>query len=298
MNDRLDRPLSEREVEELDELLGQLPKPYDPLDVVALDGFLLGVLLQPAPVPEADWLPYVWHGDGAVVPDNEVSQRIEAFVRRRYAELAACLAAGEEFDPILFDLTDDDGSPQTGRDAIAALEPWVTGFMVALQAFPALDDLAEQDDDVAESLTLIFRYLPLAEDASAEERATYEREQRALDDEVPVANLDEALDLVIGSALRIDDRLAVRLARDPVRPAFRRRPPPPWSFPGAKKTHLGSAVGSLDPPSRRSTSRCGICSARSQACRSTPCSEGAAATTSASTIPASASGDTRTSTPG
>ncbi|MFO1413720.1 MAG: UPF0149 family protein [Burkholderiales bacterium] len=205
MNERLDRPLSEREVEELDELLAGLPKPYDPLDVVALDGFLMGVLLQPEPVPEAEWLPFVWHGDGAVVPDNEVSARIEAFVRRRHAELAACLAAGEEFDPILFDVADDDGEPLTGRDAIAALEPWVTGFMVALQAFPALDDRAEDDEDLAEALTLIFRHLPLAEDATDDERATHEREQRALDDEVPVASLDEALDLVIGSALRIDE---------------------------------------------------------------------------------------------
>lgn len=211
MTDRQDRPLDEREVEELDELLGQLPKPYDPLDVVALDGFLLGVLLQPETVPEAEWMPYVWHSDGAVVPDNEVSQRIEALVRRRHAELGACLAAGEEFDPILFDLADDDGTPQTGRDAIAALEPWVTGFMVALQAFPGLDDRAERDDDLAEALTLVFRYLPLPDDASAEERAAFEREQRALEDEVPVANLDEALDLVIGSALRIDEMVHPRL---------------------------------------------------------------------------------------
>ncbi len=218
MTDRLDRPLSEREVEELDALLGELPKPYDPLDVVALDGFLLGVLLQPEPVAAADWLPFVWHGDGAVVPDNDVSQRIEALVRRRHAELAACLAAGEEFDPILFDLEEEDGAPVAGRDTVAALEPWVTGFMVALQAFPALDDLAEEDEDIAEALTLIFRYLPLAEDASDEERAAYEREQRALDDEVPVANLDEALDLVIGSALRIDEMV------HPRRPQVRETP--------------------------------------------------------------------------
>jgi uncharacterized protein len=210
MNEREDRPLSEAEVEELDELLASLPKPYDPLDVVALDGFLVGVLLQPEPVPTADWLALVWHPEGEVAPDNDVSRRIEALIRRRHAELAAYLAAGEAFDPILFDAEDEDGNPLTGRDAIAVLEPWVAGFTAALQAFPGLDDAAQDDEDLAEALTLVFRHLPLSEDATDEERADYEREQRALDDEVPVADLDEALDLVIGSVLRIEEAVHPR----------------------------------------------------------------------------------------
>jgi uncharacterized protein len=216
MNERTDRPLSEREVEELDELLASLPKPYDPLDVVALDGFLMGVLLQPEPVPEAAWLPFVWHGEGSVVPDNDTSRRIEALVRRRMAELAACLAAGEPFDPILFDAEDDDGNPLTGRAEIAVLEPWISGFMVALQAFPGLDAAAERDQDLAEALTLVFRHLPLPDDATEEERQSYQREQRALDDEVPVSDLDDALDLVVGSVLRIDEAVHPRrpLVRD------------------------------------------------------------------------------------
>ena len=210
MNDRLDHPLSETEVEELDELLASLPKPYDPLDVVALDGFLVGVLLQPEPVAEAAWLPLVWHSEGEVVPDNDVSRRIEALIRRRHAELVACLAAGDPFDPILFDAADDEGNPLMGRGAVAALDPWVTGFTAALQAFPALDEAAADDEDLAEALTLIFRHLPLADDATDDERAAYEREQRALDDDAPVADLDEALDLVIGSVLRIDETVHPR----------------------------------------------------------------------------------------
>jgi uncharacterized protein len=133
-------------------------------------------------------------------------------------ELAACLAAGEPFDPILFDVEDEAGNAPSGRDAIAALEPWASGFAAALQAFPALDDAAENDADIAEALTLIFRHLPAPDDTSAEERAAYEREQRVLEDEVPIADLDEALDLVVGSVLRIDE------AVHPRRPQVRETP--------------------------------------------------------------------------
>src|SRR5512145_2039653 len=41
------RPLGDAERDELEALLEALPPPLDPLDLSALDGFLVGVLLQP-----------------------------------------------------------------------------------------------------------------------------------------------------------------------------------------------------------------------------------------------------------
>jgi uncharacterized protein len=205
MSDRSDRPLTEREIEDLDALLASLPSPYDPMDVAMLDGFLAGVVLQPEPVPFTEWRPLVYHGEGSVEPDNETSQRIDAYVLRRLREIEASLAADEPFDPIVFEVGDDQGQALTGRAAIAALEPWALGFASALEAFPGLDAAAYKSDDLGEALALILRHLPLDPEASGEERAAYAREQQALADEVPLADLDDALDLVVGSVLRIDE---------------------------------------------------------------------------------------------
>ena len=47
--------LSERDIDELQTLLDSVPTPLEPLDVSMLDGFLCAVLLQPRPVPAAQW---------------------------------------------------------------------------------------------------------------------------------------------------------------------------------------------------------------------------------------------------
>ena len=52
---------TDRDRERLESLLDALP---DAPDISALDGFLVGVLLQPQKVPEARWLPFVHDFDG------------------------------------------------------------------------------------------------------------------------------------------------------------------------------------------------------------------------------------------
>ena len=42
-----EQDLSDAEFAELDELLAAIPEPLEPLDVVMLDGFLCGVIVQP-----------------------------------------------------------------------------------------------------------------------------------------------------------------------------------------------------------------------------------------------------------
>ena len=52
-------PLSEDEIDALQQQLDAVPAPLEPLDVSALDGYLCGVLLQPTPVAASAWLPGV-----------------------------------------------------------------------------------------------------------------------------------------------------------------------------------------------------------------------------------------------
>ncbi|RTL16396.1 MAG: YecA family protein [Burkholderiales bacterium] len=65
------RPLSDDELNDLDELLAALPSDAA-MNIEALDGYLAGLLLTPgrslAELPGEAWLPRVWGGDGETDP--------------------------------------------------------------------------------------------------------------------------------------------------------------------------------------------------------------------------------------
>lgn len=136
--------LTDREREQLEALLDTLPAPLAPPDISALDGFLVGVLLQPKTVPETEWLRAVhdFDGDGPV-PQGVDLTALHALVRRRHAELGRAIAARRWFDPWVFEL-----EPAAGEDAVSPSDvvlPWIAGFAAALERFPALLDSAEAD---------------------------------------------------------------------------------------------------------------------------------------------------------
>lgn len=56
--------LTNAEFDELDALLQATPEPREPLDVLMLDGYLVGVLVQPRLVATEEWLPPVFDLDG------------------------------------------------------------------------------------------------------------------------------------------------------------------------------------------------------------------------------------------
>lgn len=214
------KPLSDREITELDELLLGLPEDRDPLDVAMLDGFLVGVLLQPDTVDPARWLPLVFDGEGRAVafPGGEAArQRAIELVTRRERELAAHIAAREPFDPILFD-TDGDARPDENAGGYTALEPWVIGFVSALDAFPALNDQLERDDAGIGALIGILRHLPLEADDDAATAEAMRLERAALDRDSPLTGLDDAIDDLVYRVLDIAD-----LSR-PRRPIARTQP--------------------------------------------------------------------------
>ena len=217
----LTTPLSDPDVSELDELLQALPEELDPLDVEMLDGFLAAILLQPEPVPPSAWLPFVFDAQGrgtTLSADDAATQRAIELIMRRHNELAAYIAAREPFDPILFELEDDDGATLTGKAAIAALEPWAEGFMNALAAFPALLDRLQADDTGTVALSGILRHLPAdPDDASAESRE-FARDRAAFDRDLPLADLDEAIAELVAAVMDVAD-----ITR-PRRPAARATP--------------------------------------------------------------------------
>ena len=215
------RDLNDAEFAELDELLAATPEPLTPVDVVMLDGFLCGVLVQPVLLEAAVWLPHVFDFDGAPLPDDTDAawrDRTTALIVRRHSALNRALAEDGWFDPLILefdeDAEEDDavardlarervGEPDLPPDAQAvskaaskAVMPWVAGFQHAVECFP---DLAERaDDDVIFALSRLYRHLPAETDEEHELVATLDREH-------PLATLDDAIDDLVAAVADLDD---------------------------------------------------------------------------------------------
>ena len=146
------RPLSDAERDRLEALLDALPPPLAALDLCALDGFLVGVLLQPFPVAAERWQRYVPDAEGRPVPRGQKLDELFALVQRRHAELDRAIAARQWFDPWVFDLEDDEhGNPASPSEVVL---PWVAGFSAALEDFPALLQL--DDAALREPLAVLY----------------------------------------------------------------------------------------------------------------------------------------------
>ena len=168
----LAKPLGDAEIEELQTLLDAVPAPLEPLDVVMLDGFLCGVLVQPVEIPTPQWVRHVVDIDGRAPPAGVQLARIEALLKRRHAELDTAIAQRQWFDPWVFSLADGENAPaqhanDDADDAIDAVYPWVAGFATALELFPGL--LRFPGARIDEPLALVYRHLAVddLEDAEA-----------------------------------------------------------------------------------------------------------------------------------
>jgi uncharacterized protein len=198
------RDLTDAEFAELEELLAATPEPLEPCDVVMLDGFLCGVLVQPVLLAPETWLPHVFDFEGQPLPDDVDAawlERATALILRRHAALNRAMNEDGWFDPLILEFDDEhppaapegEADPLAGMNPISqALMPWVAGFQHATICFP---DLAEMPDDaVMAALARLYRHLPAETDEEREVVATLDREQ-------PLATLDDAIeDLVVAVA--------------------------------------------------------------------------------------------------
>jgi uncharacterized protein len=146
------RPLTDREREQLEALLDALAAAPD---ICALDGFLVGLLLQPQAVPETQWLPFVHDFDtGRAAPAGVNLAPLHALVQRRHAELAAAITARQWFDPWVFELEAD--APGQAASPSEMVLPWIAGFAAALERFPTL--LRAAGPDAREPLATLFAH--------------------------------------------------------------------------------------------------------------------------------------------
>lgn len=216
-------PLTERDIDELQALLDRVPAPLEPLDVSMLDGFLCGVLLQPRPVPAAQWLPHLTDADGRALPAGFDPKRLHALALRRHAELDEAIAQRQWFDPWVFEMApaededahDDDGDGDEPHDT-DAVYPWVAGFAAAQEFFPGLMQLDAKA--LTAPLALLYRHLDPDDLEDADELI---EEIESLE---PPADLSAAVEELVRATLLLAD-----VARP--RPAAHRPPRPPARHP-------------------------------------------------------------------
>lgn len=225
-------PLREAELAELEALLDSLPPGREPLDIVMLDGYLCGVLLQPRRVPEASWLARITDLDGKSPPPGFDTARLAALAGRRHAELNRAIERRDWFDPWVYEL-DDEASPSE------TVLPWVAGFGAALEVFPALLD--EHEDALTEPLATLYRHFE-PEDLDDVSVAL----QAEIDTLELPATLAEAVEDLVRSVLLIAD------VTRPVTPARAGRRPGAHAHPGpGRRSRNGRRASPARPGSAR-----------------------------------------------
>lgn len=197
MTDRTSAPLGDAEIDELQRLLDRVPPPLQPLDVMALDGFLGGVLLQPRPVPAAQWQRWITDLDGRPLPAAFDARRLHELAQARHHEVDQAIAARDWFDPWVFPL-DDDSAPS------ATVLPWVAGFAAAMETFPGVMQLS--DPALPEPLALIYRHFDADDLEDADELLAL------IDTLEPAADLAEAVQDLVRAVMLIADVTRPRTA--------------------------------------------------------------------------------------
>ena len=168
------RPLSDEELDDLDELLSVLPSD-GAMNIEALDGYLAGLLLSPlnlADLPGEAWIPVVWGGDQEPDPKPFASgkqrKKVVMAVLRHVQSIALAWAhAPKAWEPI-FSFADGEDENTEYADA----EDWATGFLMAVdlapEAWGPLFDSAETADLLAPIAALGGVDGALAEGSAAE----------------------------------------------------------------------------------------------------------------------------------
>ena len=117
------RPLSEREIDELDRFLVSEAVGEDCMDVATLHGFLTALAIGPGLVLPSEWLRAVW-GSGPEFESEKEAARIFGMMIRPYDGILRTLQeTPEKFLPIIVKDEMEDG--KLGLMA----EPWCEGFV-------------------------------------------------------------------------------------------------------------------------------------------------------------------------
>jgi uncharacterized protein len=147
-------PLTEEELEQLEELLVSDEVPADCMNMEMLDGYLAAIVASPLPIPVEDWLPAVWTADeGEVGFGSGASlQKAIELVLRYYNDLIEMIGdeegdeegEAEGWQPFCY--------AQGGDDDPAIGEEWSNGFEQGFEMWPSEWPDKVSDTSIAEAL--------------------------------------------------------------------------------------------------------------------------------------------------
>ena len=120
-------PLSDAEIEELDQFLLGAESLEESMDISMLDGYLTAIVCGPATILPSEWLRWVWDlQDGEDAPEfqsQSQAQRILELLMRHMNSINQTLShAPEHYEPLLME------NPNNG-DPVLIIDEWCTGFM-------------------------------------------------------------------------------------------------------------------------------------------------------------------------
>ncbi|MDD3354971.1 UPF0149 family protein [Zoogloea sp.] len=176
-------PMTEEELEQLEDLLVSDEVPADCMNLEMLDGYLAAIVSSPLPIPMEQWLPAVWTADeGEVGFGSGASlQKAIELVLRYYNELVQMIAdqegdeegEAEGWQPFCY--------AQGGDDDPAIGEEWTAGFQQGFELWPAEWSDSVPETAIAESLleTILGEEEEVASPADAEAQLA-ELEQKGI----------------------------------------------------------------------------------------------------------------------
>ena len=124
-------PLTDEEIEELDQFLLEAEGLEESMDISTLDGFLTAIVCGPKTIMPSEWLRWVWDmesgKDAPEFKDQAQAQRILGLLMRHMNDIAETLQqAPEHYEPLLME------NPN-GGDPIPIIDEWCSGFMKGVQ---------------------------------------------------------------------------------------------------------------------------------------------------------------------
>lgn len=133
----LDKPITEADLEFIEDLLDKYGNDDSILDISELDGFLIALVSGPETIPPSRWFSALWGGPGNE-PEWESEEEMQRFMALLFhlmnSSAMTLVEAPEEFQA-LFNLFQKEG-----EDPVTIAEEWCFGYMrgVDLGQWPSL----------------------------------------------------------------------------------------------------------------------------------------------------------------
>jgi uncharacterized protein len=155
---QIDQPLSDQDLDRLDEFLMSDDTPEETMMLDELHGFLTALMCSPEVVLPSQWMPLVWGGEEPEFETTDQAQDIMGLIMRLNNDISGDLHGDGEFGPLFTERTLEDGS------TITMAQGWCEGFVRGMQLQPG----AWRDEALNEALMPIVILSETLEDPKIE----------------------------------------------------------------------------------------------------------------------------------